>query len=650
MDDTGKQSSVDADELVRLGRKFDTGHGALKNYAKAAELYRKAADLGDQRAEYLLGRLYEEGRGVLHDIAAAAACYERAVRGSHPGAAYRLACLIETGLAPEQAGDVFTLFRFAALHGHPRAPLRTAQLAKEGHVPVAYAAETAQWQDAAEWIEAGAWETYLPALRSRPYAVLSVAEAYHTGRPVHADRTKAARWYERALEVGDQYDKGQAYLRLGDLAAAGPAPDSLEKAKAYYVLADVAGEAKAKERLADLRYRQADALERWQLRMRAAGWPSILTDVKTVVPLLFLVLGLSAVGLWLFSGSSTGGPLTGLSFLAAVGSLAVLAVLALAFVYGLIRTGLASAPRWLLHASLTVIVLAALGGALLYLVPQGGPLLPSTESDSAPSSGQEPESPTISSEAAEAAYARGNRAFHDEDYVAAIAAYSEAIEQNPQSALYYLARGNVRLTQMDYDQARADYDQAIELDPMNGPAYFAKGTLAWMLGELDAAEQDYREAVRLEPDDSFFYNRLSGVLYERDTPQAKSEVIRLYRSAYEENPERAWALSAWMNVLFAEKRYDELLERAGQLTKRGVESAGLLYYVARIHAEREEVPQGIQAIEEALRLDPDNIDIEAYFVAADLYKRAGEVGDCERYLEGFGSRQGRPMRAAWCRE
>lgn len=295
---------------------------------------------------------------------------------------------------------------------------------------------------------------------------------------------------------------------------------------------------------------------------------------------------------------------------------------------------------------LTSVGLTALGLVLYnFFDPVNPPPLPN-ESGSVTSAVEEYFSP----EAAEAAYAKGNRAFHDEDYAAAIAAYSEAIGLDPQASLYYLARGNVGLTQMDYDQARADYDQAIELDPMNGPAYFARGTMAWMLGELDAAEQDYRKAVQLEPDDSFYYNRLSGVLYEQDPTQAENDVIRLYRSAYEENPEREWALSVWMSALFAEKRYDELLEKAGQLTKRGVESAGLFYYVARIHVEREEVPEGIQTIEKALLLDPDNIDIDAYLVAADLYKRAGQVGDCKRYLEGYSSRQGRPMRAEWCRE
>ncbi|MBR6704597.1 MAG: sel1 repeat family protein [Lachnospiraceae bacterium] len=61
-----------------MGLCFEKGIGAEKNFEKAAEWYRWAAEKGDAGAACLLGDAYENGRGVSADKAEAVRWYETA--------------------------------------------------------------------------------------------------------------------------------------------------------------------------------------------------------------------------------------------------------------------------------------------------------------------------------------------------------------------------------------------------------------------------------------------------------------------------------------------------------------------------------------------------------------------------------------------
>lgn len=51
-------------ELYLLGEKYYFGRGVRQDYAKAAEYYHKAAELGNVKAAVCLGYMYRDGRGV----------------------------------------------------------------------------------------------------------------------------------------------------------------------------------------------------------------------------------------------------------------------------------------------------------------------------------------------------------------------------------------------------------------------------------------------------------------------------------------------------------------------------------------------------------------------------------------------------------
>jgi hypothetical protein len=57
-----------AHAIGRLGFRYETGLGVPQNYIAAADLYRRAAELGDPFAQSRLGLSYDRGHGVPKDF------------------------------------------------------------------------------------------------------------------------------------------------------------------------------------------------------------------------------------------------------------------------------------------------------------------------------------------------------------------------------------------------------------------------------------------------------------------------------------------------------------------------------------------------------------------------------------------------------
>ena len=84
----------------------------------------------------------------------------------------------------------------------------------------------------------------------------------------------------------------------------------------------------------------------------------------------------------------------------------------------------------------------------------------------------------------------------------AVAAFNQAIEDNPQSVKAFCNRGHAWFDLGNYEKAISDYGVAIELDPMCAEAYAYRG-VAWAKRsegrDLKKAMADCNEAIRLSP-------------------------------------------------------------------------------------------------------------------------------------------------------
>ena len=73
--------SGDVDTLRELGRMFLEGDFAPADARRAAQIYRKAADMGDPYSQLALGRMYQEGTGVEYSSEKAWEYISAAARG-----------------------------------------------------------------------------------------------------------------------------------------------------------------------------------------------------------------------------------------------------------------------------------------------------------------------------------------------------------------------------------------------------------------------------------------------------------------------------------------------------------------------------------------------------------------------------------------
>lgn len=249
--------------------------GTPRDMTRAVQLFEKAADAGNQRAQLNLGILYFRGQGVPRDLVQARAWLEKAAAEDDPYALYALARSVEEsdGSAIADPIRATDLYRRAAEKGHPLAALRyglaladgtgikqnvlAAQrwllIAQKDDVPEAalalgdMTARTPPSRDTAsrETIlqNAAAWYA-VAANAGVASAQFKLGNAYYAGAGVTRDVSQAANWYTRAARQGlPEAQQLLSVLLLGGLG--GPA-DPVEGYK-WLLLAEKAGTPGARE-------------------------------------------------------------------------------------------------------------------------------------------------------------------------------------------------------------------------------------------------------------------------------------------------------------------------------------------------------------------------------------------------------------------
>lgn len=88
-------------------------------------------------------------------------------------------------------------------------------------------------------------------------------------------------------------------------------------------------------------------------------------------------------------------------------------------------------------------------------------------------------------------------------FAEAIADSDRAIQLNPSNSLAYTIRGRSRRLREELPLALADFDRAIQLDRRNDFYYALRGEVHRQLGQYELAIQDFDETLRLSPGDPF---------------------------------------------------------------------------------------------------------------------------------------------------
>jgi uncharacterized protein len=120
--------------MTMLGELYANALGVKRDYAKAAEWYRRAADNGDREAMFALAMQYLSGRGgTPSNRQEGARWLASSAKLGEPKAAYNLALLYIDGQTfPQDLKRAAELLRVAADAGNPEAQYALATFYKEG--------------------------------------------------------------------------------------------------------------------------------------------------------------------------------------------------------------------------------------------------------------------------------------------------------------------------------------------------------------------------------------------------------------------------------------------------------------------------------------------------------------------------------------
>lgn len=137
----------DPRSLFELGVMYWKGNGVPQDYVKAAEYYRKAAELGHAEAQYSLGTLYKGGAGVPRNYVEAAKWYRMAAEQGLKEAQFHLGYVYYNGEGvPRNYTEAAKWFRIVAEQGfYSDAQFRLGSMYAKGEgVPQDYG-EAAKW-------------------------------------------------------------------------------------------------------------------------------------------------------------------------------------------------------------------------------------------------------------------------------------------------------------------------------------------------------------------------------------------------------------------------------------------------------------------------------------------------------------------------
>jgi len=187
---------------------------------------------------------------------------------------------------------------------------------------------------------------------------------------------------------------------------------------------------------------------------------------------------------------------------------------------------------------------------------------------------------------------------HDE----AMGAYQKAIELDPKYAHPWNNLGNVYYDLGRHDEAMGAYQKAIELDPKDAAPWYNLGNVYHHLGRHDEAMGAYRKAIELDPKFAHPWNNLGNVYRHLGR---HDEAIEAYQKAIELDPRFAYAYANLADIYVEQGRDEdaiELYQKSFELQPRATPRNKLGY----LHLKRGELDKAVPALEEAIRLDPND--------------------------------------------
>lgn len=201
--------------LMEIANKADEE----KQYKKAFEFYKLAAEANNFEAIYRLGTYYYYGKGVTQDYSESVKCYRRAAEQGDALAQCDLGYCLDTGKGITQnLAEALEWYRKAAEQGNATAQYNIGVCYEKGRGVGKDEAEAVKWY-------------YKAAKQGYANAQCSLGICYDLGRGVNKDEIEAVRWYRKAADQGDMI--AQTNLGVCYKFGQGVLKDEVEAVKWY---------------------------------------------------------------------------------------------------------------------------------------------------------------------------------------------------------------------------------------------------------------------------------------------------------------------------------------------------------------------------------------------------------------------------------
>ncbi|MEM9111316.1 MAG: tetratricopeptide repeat protein [Planctomycetota bacterium] len=210
------------------------------------------------------------------------------------------------------------------------------------------------------------------------------------------------------------------------------------------------------------------------------------------------------------------------------------------------------------------------------------PVLSGCQTGSVPTvEAQPPETVDAESAARSEALAEKGNDLKSEGFTAqALAAFTKAIEENPQLTEAHLGIGSIFRERGLYDEADTAYRKAVVSDPNNFDARYYLGLTNQLKGDLPRAISSYKRALIIDRD-SYVANRdMGSAILQSGRP---GEAIEYAKRAIELNPE---SQAGWANLAAAYSLtgdYEDAVEAYRQTMELGDTEVPVLLGLADAH-------------------------------------------------------------------
>ncbi|MGC4121268.1 MAG: tetratricopeptide repeat protein [Myxococcales bacterium] len=180
--------------------------------------------------------------------------------------------------------------------------------------------------------------------------------------------------------------------------------------------------------------------------------------------------------------------------------------------------------------------------------------------------------------------------------------FAEALARAPNNPETHVGEGSARLAGGELQAAKAQFLAALKLDPETGGGHFGLAQVLVQEGSLEDARKEFEAVLAIDPRVPRLYTEYGRLLWTLKELDGAAKALEKAKEADPRDALATWSLGA---VLYdAGKLADSLKNLEAALTVEPIGDA--YYYKARIHYDKRENNQAIDAIKAALERSSQN--------------------------------------------